>query len=149
MPPVHDEESGALFNIAAKKDGGADGGAGPLAIITRPYKGGAACVNCGICSGYAATFDARSAQLNRVAVAQKNGRCEVRANSYVREISVDGNGRVTGVSIRRPEARIQQRAKAVVLSAERDGVGGVCCCSRTSPKFPNGLANSNGIVGNI
>ena len=33
---------------------------GPLAIITKPYMGRAACVNCGICSGYGCQVRARS-----------------------------------------------------------------------------------------
>ena len=51
VPPVPLKSSGALFNVAAKKLG-LTVVPGPLAIITRPYMGRAACVNCGICSGY-------------------------------------------------------------------------------------------------
>ena len=51
-------------------------------------------------------------------LAQKTGNCEIRVNSYVREISVDNSGRVTGVVYFDGQKReIQQRAKAVVLSA--------------------------------
>ena len=51
VPPVPLKSSGALFNTAAAKLG-LTVVPGPLAIITRPYQGRAACVNCGICSGY-------------------------------------------------------------------------------------------------
>src|ERR687890_2287291 len=121
---------------------------GPLAIITRPYRGRAACVNCGICSGYGCHVRARSSTAVTVLpLAQKTGKCEVRANSYVREISVDANGRVNGVIYFDGQKReIQQRAKAVVLSANASESARLLLLSK-SPKFPNGLANTNGVVG--
>ena len=147
VPPVPLKSSGALFNIAAKKLG-LTVVPGPLAIITRPYMGRAACVNCGICSGYGCHVRARSSSAVTVLpIAQKTGRCEVRANSYVREISVDNSGRVTGVVYFDGQKReIQQRAKAVVLSANGTESARLLLLSK-SPKFPDGLANTNGVVG--
>jgi choline dehydrogenase-like flavoprotein len=147
VPPVPLKSSGALFNTAAAKLG-LTVVPGPLAIITRPYMGRAACVNCGICSGYGCHVKARSSTAVTVLpVAQKTGRCEIRANSYVREISVDANGRVNGVIyFDGKKQEIQQRAKAVVLSANASESARLLLLSK-SPKFPNGLANGNGIVG--
>src|SRR2546423_5281520 len=51
VPPTPLKSSGALFHTAAAKLG-LNVVPGPLAIITQPYMGRAACVNCGICSGY-------------------------------------------------------------------------------------------------
>ena len=147
VPPVPLKSSGALFNIAAKKLG-LTVVPGPLAIITRPYMGRAACVNCGICSGYGCHVRARSSSAVTVLpLAQKTGRCEIRANSYVREISTDSSGRVTGVVYFDGQKReIRQRAKAVVLSANGTESARLLLLS-TSAKFPDGLANSNGVVG--
>ena len=147
VPPVPLKSSGALFNTAAAKLG-LTVVPGPLAIITRPYQGRAACVNCGICSGYGCHVRARSSSAVTVLpAAQKTGRCEIRANSYVREISVDANGRVNGVIyFDGKKQEIQQRAKAVVLSANASESARLLLLSK-SPKFPNGLANGNGIVG--
>jgi choline dehydrogenase-like flavoprotein len=147
VPPVPLKSSGALFNVAAKKLG-LTVVPGPLAIITRPYMGRAACVNCGICSGYGCHVRARSSSAVTVLpIAQKTGRCEIRANSYVREISTDNSGRVTGVIYFDGQKReIQQRAKAVVLSANASESARLLLLSK-SARFPNGLANSNGIVG--
>jgi choline dehydrogenase-like flavoprotein len=105
-------------------------------------------VNCGICSGYGCHVRARSSSAVTVLpLAQKTGKCELRANSYVREISVDNSGRVTGVIYFDGQKReIQQRAKAVVLSANGTESARLLLLSK-SPKFPNGLANTNGIVG--
>jgi choline dehydrogenase-like flavoprotein len=147
VPPVPLKSSGALFNTAAAKLG-LTVVPGPLAIITRPYMGRAACVNCGICSGYGCHVRARSSSaVTMLPLAQKTGRCEIRANSYVREISVDNNGRVTGVIYFDGQKReVQQRAKAVVLSANGTESARLLLLSK-SARFPDGLANSNGIVG--
>jgi len=147
VPAVPLKSSGALFNIAAKKLG-LTVVPGPLAIITRPYMGRAACVNCGICSGYGCHVRARSSSaVSVLPLAQKTGRCEIRANSYVREITTNNAGRVTGVVYFDAQKReIQQRAKAVVLSANGTESARLLLLSK-SAKFPDGLANSNGVVG--
>lgn len=147
VPPVPLKSSGALFKRAAAKLG-LTVVPGPLAIITRPYMGRNACVNCGMCSGFGCHVNARSSSAATVLpIAEKTGRCEIRANAYVREISVNSAGRVTGVIYFDAQRReIQQRAKAVVLSANATESPRLLLLSK-SARFPQGLANSNGIVG--
>lgn len=147
VPPVPLKSSGALFNTAAAKLG-LTVVPGPLAIITQPYMGRAACVNCGMCSGFGCHVRARSSTaVTMIPIAEKTGRCEIRANSYVREISVDNNGRVTGVIYFDARKReFQQKARAVVLSANASETPRLLLLSK-SARFPNGLANSNGLVG--
>ena len=80
-------------------------------------------------------------------LAQKTGNCEIRVNAYVREISTDAAGRVTGVVYFDAQKReVRQRAKAVVVSANAGETPRLLLMS-TSARFPNGLANSNGIAG--
>jgi choline dehydrogenase-like flavoprotein len=147
VPPVPLKSSGALFNVAAAKLG-LTVVPGPLAIITKPYMGRAACVNCGICSGYGCQVRARSSSAVTVLpIAEKTGRCEIRVKSYVREISVDNSGRVTGVVYFDAQKReVRQRAKAVVLSANGSESARLLLMSK-SARFPDGLANSSGVVG--
>ena len=147
VPPVPMKSSGALFDIAADKHG-LTVVPGPLAIITRPYMGRAGCVNCGMCSGFGCHVRARSSSaVTMLPIAQKTGRCELRANSYVREISVDTSGHVTGVVyFDAHKQEVSQRAKAVVLSANAGESARLLLLS-TSARFPNGLANSSGVVG--
>src|SRR6185436_15163985 len=147
VPPVPLKSSGALFNTAAAKQG-LTVVPGPLAIITKPYKGRAACVNCGICSGYGCHVRARSSTAVTVLpLAEKTGRCEIRVRSYVREISVDKKGRVNGVVYFDGQKReIRQRANAVVLSANASESARLLLLSK-SARFPEGLANSSGLVG--
>jgi choline dehydrogenase-like flavoprotein len=147
VPPVPLKSSGALFNVAAAKLN-LTVVPGPLAIITKPYMGRAACVNCGICSGYGCQVRARSSSAVTVLpIAEKTGRCEIRVRSYVREISVDASGRVTGVVYFDDQKReIRQKAKAVVLSANASESARLLLMSK-SARFPDGLANSSGLVG--
>ena len=147
VPPVPLKSSGALFHTAANKLG-LTVVPGPLAIISQPYMGRAACVNCGICSGYGCQVRARSSSAVTVLpIAEKTGRCEIRVKSYVREISVDDNGRVTGVVYFDAQKReIRQKAKAVILSANASESARLLLMSK-SARFPDGLANSSGLVG--
>lgn len=147
VPPVPLKSSGALFKTASSKLG-LTVVPGPLAIITKPYMGRAACVNCGICSGYGCQVRARSSSAVTVLpVAEKTGRCEIRVKSYVREISVDSSGKVTGVVYFDGQKReVRQRAKNVVLSANAGESARLLLMSK-SAQFPDGLANSSGVVG--
>jgi choline dehydrogenase-like flavoprotein len=145
--PVPLKSSGALMKTAASKMG-LTVVPGPLAIITQDYMGRKACVNCGICSGYGCQVRARSSSaVTMLPVAEKTGRCEIRVRSYVREISVDDSGKVTGVvyfdALKR---EVRQKAKAVVLSANGTESARLLLLSK-SARFPNGLANSSGVVG--
>lgn len=147
VPPVPLKSSGALFNVAASKLG-LTVVPGPLSIITKPYMGRAACVNCGMCSGYGCHVKARSSSAVTVLpIAVESGNCEIRANSYVREISTNDSGRVTGVIYFNGEKEeVVQRAKAVVLSANASESARLLLMSK-SARFPDGLANSSGLVG--
>ncbi len=147
VPPVPRKSSGALFDVAAAKLG-LTVVPGPLAIITRPYMGRAGCVNCGMCSGFGCHVRARSSSAVTVLpIAVETGKCEIRARSYVREISVNDSGRVTGVIyFNAQKQEVVQKAKAVVLSANAGESARLLLLSK-SARFPDGLANSSGVVG--
>jgi choline dehydrogenase-like flavoprotein len=147
VPPMPLKASGALFKVAAAKLG-LTVVEGAVAIISKPYNGRSACVNCGMCSGFGCHVKARSSTaVTMIPAALKSGNCEVRTNSYVREISTDASGRVTGVTYFDANKReVFQRAKAVVLSANAGESARLLLMSK-SARFPNGLANSSGIVG--
>src|SRR5215210_5470256 len=147
VPPMPLKASGALFKVAASKLG-LTVVEGAVAIISKPYMGRSACVNCGMCSGFGCHVRARSSTaVTMIPAALKSGNCEVRTNSYVREITTDTSGRVTGVTYFDGNRReIFQRAKAVVLSANAGESARLLLMSK-SMRFPNGLANSSGVVG--
>ncbi len=147
VPPVALKASGALMKTGASKLG-LTVVRGPLAVISKDYQGRSACVNCGMCSGFGCHVKARSSSaVTMLPLAEKTGRCEIRVRSYVHEISVDANGTCTGVVYFDAQKRaVRQRAKAVILSANGTESARLLLLSK-SARFPNGLANTNDVVG--
>jgi choline dehydrogenase-like flavoprotein len=147
LPPLPLKSSGALLKVAAKKLG-IMVVPNVAAIISKPYQGRPACINCGMCSGFGCQVKARSSSaVTMIPIAESTGRCEIRTLSYAHEVSVNSAGRVTGVvyfdSLKN---EIFQKAKVVVLSANALETPRLLLLSK-SAQFPDGLANSNGMVG--
>ncbi|MDP9177051.1 MAG: GMC family oxidoreductase [Gemmatimonadota bacterium] len=147
VPPLPIKSEGVLCERGAKKLGWHAWPA-PLAILSRPYRGRAACVACGPCGGYGCEVQAKSSTLvTMIPGAVATSRCEIRPNSYVRKIEMGLNGRVTGVTyFDKAKKEVFQRAKAVVLSANGVYTPTLLLLSATGA-FPDGLANSSGQVG--
>jgi len=147
LPPMPIKSSGVLFERAAKQLGWHPFPA-PVAVISQPYKGRAACVHCGFCESFGCEMGAKSSTLAAlIPTAVNTGRCEVRPDSYARKIETDKNGRVSGVIYFDQNKReILQRAKAVVVCANGAETPRLLLMSKSN-RFPQGLANSNGNVG--
>jgi choline dehydrogenase-like flavoprotein len=147
LPPMPNKSSGVLMERAARKLG-YHAVPVPVAMLSQAYRGRSACIHCGFCSGYGCKVGAKSSSLASVIpIIEKSGRCELRTNSYVREISVDNSGRVTGaIYFDANKKEVFQRAKAVVLCANGLESPRLLLLSKSS-LFPNGLANNNGVVG--
>jgi choline dehydrogenase-like flavoprotein len=149
MEPLPLKSSGALFQRAAAKLN-LEVVPNVAAIITRPWNGRAACINCGMCSGYGCQVKARSSSaVALLPFAVATGNCEIRAHSYVREISTDASGKATGVVYfdkKDNNREVFQKAKVVVLSANGTETPRLLLLSKSN-RFPQGLANSGGVVG--
>jgi choline dehydrogenase-like flavoprotein len=82
-----------------------------------------------------------------VPVAEQTGRCEFRPSSYVRKIAIDTRGRAAGAVYFNSEGReVFQAAKAVVVCANGAETARLLLMSHSN-LFPQGLANSSGLVG--
>jgi choline dehydrogenase-like flavoprotein len=147
LPPMPAKSSGVLFERATKKLGLHPFPA-PVAILSKPYQGRAACVNCGFCESFGCEVRAKSSTLvSVIPTAEKTGKCEVRPNSYVRKIEVDAAGRVTGaVYFDGNKREVFQRANAIFVCANGAETPKLLLMSK-SKRFPDGLANSSGVVG--
>lgn len=148
LPPLPVKSSGVLFERGCNKLG-LHPQPSPLAILSRPYRGRAPCQHCGFCLGFGCEFGAKSSTLSTVIpVAEATGRCEIRPNSYARKIEInERTGRTTGVTYF-DEHRVEhvQGARAVVVCANGAETPRLLLMSRSS-RFPDGLANSSGLVG--
>jgi choline dehydrogenase-like flavoprotein len=147
MPPMPVKSSGVLLERGARKLGLHPFPA-PLAIASRPFRGRPACVHCGFCMGYGCEVMAKSSSLvTMIPEAEATGRCEVRAESYVFRIDTDRRGRATGVAYFDRDRRERfQKTRAVVVAANGAETPRLLLNS-AGPRFPDGLANSSGLVG--
>src|SRR5258708_6580495 len=147
MPPLPVKGSGVIFERAARKLGWHPFPA-PMAILSQPRPGRSACINCGFCLAFGCEVGAKSSSLaTAIRVAEKTGRCEIRPNSYVHRIETDSNGRATGTVYFDEKRNIHlQKAKAVIVCANGAETPRLLLLS-ANKQFPNGLANSSGIVG--
>ena len=147
LPPMPVKSSGVIFERAAWKLGWHPFPA-PLAILSQPYRGRAGCIHCGRCLGFGCEVGAKSSSLASVIpVAQQTGRCEIRTQSYAFRVKTNRHGRATGVAYFDDRGRQHfQKARGVVLSANGAETPRLLLLS-SSRRFPQGLANSSGLVG--
>jgi choline dehydrogenase-like flavoprotein len=118
------------------------------AVVTVPYDNRPPCHYCGWCMtgcDVGALFNTAVAMLPK---AQATGNFTLRQNALAREILVGQDGLARGVSFVDTETRKEGDVKAKIVV--------VCCATVESPRLllnsrspqhPNGLANSNGVVG--
>jgi choline dehydrogenase-like flavoprotein len=147
MPPLPVKGCGVIFERAARKLGWHPFPA-PMAILSQPRPGRSACVNCGFCLGFGCEVGAKSSSLaTAIRMAERTGRCEIRPNSYVHRIELNDAGRVTGAVYFDSQRHVQrQKAKAVIVCANGAETPRLLLLS-ANKQFPNGLANSSGLVG--
>jgi choline dehydrogenase-like flavoprotein len=161
MPPLPVKSSGVLLERGARKLGLHPVPA-PMAINSEFYRGRPGCVHCGFCQGFVCEVTAKASTLTTVIPeAEATGRCEVRPDSYVARIETNAQGRTTGVVYvdgrrgagggpgggARAGARERfQKARAVVLCANGAETPRLLLMS-SSARFPQGIANSSGLVG--
>jgi choline dehydrogenase-like flavoprotein len=147
MPPLPVKSSGVLFERGARKLGLHPFPA-PMAIVSQPYRGRPACAHCGFCIGFGCEVMAKSSTLyTMIPEAEATGRCEIRPHSYVYQVALNKSGRTTGVHYFDGNKHQQfQKARAVVLSAN-GGETSRLLLNSASDRYPQGLANSSGLVG--
>lgn len=119
-----------------------------LSIITRPHNGRPACHYCGQCNRGCAVNANFSSTNVLLAPAARTGRMTMITNAMVREVTVGRDGLATGVLYIDKETGNEQRvdAKVVVLAASACESARILLNSKSS-RFPQGLANSSGVVG--
>ncbi len=119
-----------------------------LSILTRPLNGRAACHYCGQCNRGCVTNSNFSTPGVLLPPALATGRLEIRTNAMAREVTLRADGRADGVSyIDKTTGRDEHvRARVVVLAASACETARLLLNSK-STQFPQGLANSSGLVG--
>ena len=120
-----------------------------LSILTQPVNGRAACHYCGQCGRGCATHSNFSSPSVLIPPALKTGKLKIIANAMAREVTVDNaTGLATGVTYidKATKQDNHVRARIVVVAASACESARILLNSKSS-KFPQGLANSSGVVG--
>src|SRR5712671_4820366 len=119
-----------------------------LSILTRPLNGRAACHYCGQCNRGCKTNSNFSSTNVLVGPALQTGKLTLKTNAMAREITLDKNGRASGVTYIDTTDGSEHHiaARVVVLAASACETSRLLLNSK-SASFPNGLANGSGTVG--
>ena len=117
-----------------------------LAIASQDYEGRAKCINLGACISGCAQGAKGSVDITYWPEALRSG-VELRTQCRVREITVGDDGMATGAVYFDENGEEQFQAAHVVILAS-NGIGTPrLLLNSTSKLFPDGLANSSGLVG--
>jgi choline dehydrogenase-like flavoprotein len=119
---------------------------GPNAIASREYGHRPGCVRFGTCLTGCPQGAKASTDLTHWPQALEAG-AKLVTGARVKEITVDSNGLATGaIYVDRDGVERRQRASVVIVAANGVGTPRLLLLSR-SQLFPDGLANSSGLVG--
>ena len=119
-----------------------------MSVITQSINGRPACHYCGQCFRGCATFSNFSSTSVLIPPAMKTGRLTIRTDAMAREVTLDANGLASGVTYidKRTGRENHVQGRVVVLAASACESARILLNS-TSANFPQGLANSSGVVG--
>ncbi len=120
----------------------------PVAINPSNYQGRSGCSYGGACQGYGCAIHAKASTLSVcLPRARATGRLDLRPNARVFDLPVAGDGRVRGARYLDANGNLHEvRARRVVVACSAIGSPLLLLSSR-SGSFPEGLANSSGLVG--
>ncbi len=145
MPPLPLGRSGARLAKAMNKLGW-HWWPSDTTVATVDYEGRARCINLGHCTPACAQGAKASTDITYWPVALRAG-VELRTHCRVREITTNEHGMATGVVYYDKDSVEQfQPAEVVVIACNGIGTPRLLLNS-ASGRFPNGLANSSGLVG--
>lgn len=147
LPPMPIKSAGVLLERAAASVG-LHAQPAPVAILSQPYNGRSACINCGYCMGFGCEVGAKSSTLvTMIPQAMASGRCEIRPECAAFRLETGAQDRIREVLYYDAQGReASQKARAFVLAANGAETPRLLLSS-ASDRRPDGLANSSGFVG--
>lgn len=117
-------------------------------ILSRPYRGRDACVYCTLCGSYGCEHGAKaSTNASLVPAAVATGNVELRPKCMATEITVDAKGLAKSVVYRDQDGVTQEQPARVIVASCTAVESARLLLNSKSARFPNGLANDNGLVG--
>jgi choline dehydrogenase-like flavoprotein len=147
-PPHPDRSDGLRFKAGARKLGYHPFPT-PIAANSRPHGGRPACIYGGTCGGYGCPIGAKGTTFAvSLPKAQRTGLLDLRPDSLAFEISLGRDGRARSVRYINQSTReeLEVSARHVFVCGNAVGTPHLLLMSK-SGSFPDGLANSSGLVG--
>jgi choline dehydrogenase-like flavoprotein len=136
-----------VFEAGAKKLGYKTVHTGRMAINSAARDGRGSCQQIGFCFQGCKSGAKWSTLYAELPKGEATGKLEVRPHSHVTKIEHDASGKVTGV-VYRDKAGVEQRQKARIVAVAGNSIETPrLLLLSASSKFPQGLANSSGMVG--
>ncbi len=120
---------------------------GRMAINSAEYDGRMACQQTGFCFQGCKWGAKWSAAYTDIPRGEETGKLEVRDRSHAARILHDDSGKVTGVEYFDKDGKLQLQKARMVSVAGNSFESPRLLLNSASAKFPNGLANSSGMVG--
>jgi gluconate 2-dehydrogenase alpha chain len=147
LPPLLMDQSATLFEAGALKLG-YHPFSSPRAILSQPYNDRPGCTYCGFCQAFGCHVGAKSSILvTKLPEADATGNFKLLTGTMVYRVNSDNSGHVTGVSYYGPDGSENTiEADLVILTPFIYDCTRLLLLSKTE-KFPEGLANSSGLVG--
>jgi len=116
------------------------------AILSRDHQGREKCVNAGVCDLGCAVGAKASVDITYWPLLERRG-VRLKTRCRVREVTLGSNGLADGVLYYDEEGILhEQKAEIVILACNGVGTPRLMLNSK-SGRFPNGIANSSGLVG--
>jgi len=147
IPRLPGNNNFKVLAAGAKRVGYKEFHTGNMAINSQPRDDRGSCLQIGFCFQGCKSGAKWSTLISEIPKGEATGKLEVRPNSQVLQIQHDDSGKVTGVLYADKDGKQQvQKARAVALAGNSIESPRLLLNS-ASAKFPDGLANSSGMVG--
>ncbi len=119
----------------------------PMARLSKPFDGRPHCIQCGRCSAGCMTKAKSSMDVTYITKAEATNNVSIQSEAIATRIRVDKSGKPTGVIYYDNNGvEHEQKAKIIVVSAGAVQSPRLLLNSHSN-QYPNGLANSSGLIG--
>ena len=147
IPGLPGNNNYKVLEAGAKKLGYKEVHTGRMAINSEPRDDRAACLQIGFCFQGCKSGAKWSTLVAEIPKGEATGNLEVRPNAQVLKIEHDDTGKVTGVLYADKDGKQHLQKARVVCVAGNSIESPRLLLNSASSKYPDGLANSSGMVG--
>ncbi|WP_108881211.1 GMC oxidoreductase [Anderseniella sp. Alg231-50] len=147
IPGLPGNNNYKVLEAGAKKLGYKEVHTGRMAINSEPRDDRASCLQIGFCFQGCKSGAKWSTLVAEIPKGEATGNLEVRPNAQVLKIEHDDSGKVTGVLYADKDGKQHLQKARVVCVAGNSIESPRLLLNSASSKFPDGLANSSGMVG--